>query len=210
MDSPTIGTIGPWHAKGYRVGLYGGSFNPIHVGHVALAKALLHEAQLDEVWFMVSPQNPLKVQQQLLDDQSRLHMVELALANEPRLRPCDYEFRLPRPSYTLHTLRALHAQWPEIDFTLIIGADNWAVFDHWRGYKEILRDYAVCIYPRRGYPITLSALPKNVQLANTPMFDVCSTDIRRRVRESKSIEGLVPDSIISMVQQYYSHLSVNE
>ena len=131
------------------IGLFGGSFNPIHNGHVWLAKALLRETGLDEVWFMVSPKNPLKQNRQLLDDNQRFRLVQLALKDEPRLRPCDYEFHLPKPSYTWNTLQALKKDFPMHRFTLLIGGDNWQLFDQWYRYEDLLKEYPIVVYPRQ-------------------------------------------------------------
>ena len=132
-----------------KTGIYGGSFNPVHHGHLQLARTLLREAGLDEVWFMVSPQNPLKQQSELLDDDKRLELVRLALQGEPGLVACDYEFHLPRPSYTYDTLSAMRRDFPDCSFTLLIGADNWADFQHWYKHDAILAEYPIMVYPHR-------------------------------------------------------------
>ena len=133
-----------------KVGIFGGSFNPIHTGHIALAKSLCEKACLDEVWFMVSPMNPFKkTATDLLDDHLRLEMVEKALEHEPQLKACDYEFRLPKPSYTWHTLQAISKDYPENEFTLLIGGDNWAAFDKWYHHDDILAHYPIVVYPRQ-------------------------------------------------------------
>lgn len=186
------------------IGLYGGSFNPIHCGHIALAKQLLRVAKLDEVWFVVSPLNPLKANAgDLLADDRRLQMARTALQDEPRLVASDYEFHLPKPSYTWQTLQQLRADCPDCDFILLIGADNWLAFDRWFRHEDILRHYRIIIYPRPGSPIDEGRLPSGVRLAKTPLYDVSSTEIRRRVRLGQSVEGLVPTSITRMVQQWY-------
>ena len=131
-------------------GIFGGSFNPIHNGHIALAKTLLNVTGLDEIWFMVSPQNPLKQQAGLLDDTTRLEMARTALTGEPQLAACDYEFYLTRPSYTWSTLQHLSHDYPDRRFTLIIGADNWKMFGRWYRHEDILRHHDVVIYPRHG------------------------------------------------------------
>ena len=132
------------------VGIFGGSFNPIHTGHIALAKSLCEKAGLDEVWFMVSPMNPFKkAATDLLDDQLRLEMVKKALEGEPQLQACDYEFHLPKPSYTWHTLQAISKDYPDIRFTLLIGGDNWAAFDKWYHHDDILAHYPIVVYPEK-------------------------------------------------------------
>lgn len=189
-------------------GLFGGSFNPIHNGHIGLAVELLRQAGLDEVWFMVSPQNPLKRYVDLLDDEKRLNLVKTALKDSPGLKACDYEFHLPRPSYTWDTLRQMVAEWPDRRFTLLIGADNWMLFDHWFRYEEILNSYRIVVYPRRGCDIDASALPQGVTLAETKMFDISSTDIREHVRRGEPIDGLVPDCIRQQVVRFYAKETV--
>ncbi|MDD5861193.1 MAG: nicotinate (nicotinamide) nucleotide adenylyltransferase [Prevotella sp.] len=190
-----------------RVGLFGGSFNPIHVGHIALAKALRKEGGLDEVWFLVTPQNPWKQQTDLLDDEERLTLVRDAVRGEDGLVASDYEFHLPKPSYTLHTLRALRKDYPDTEFVLLIGGDNWAAFDHWYGYEEILRDYKIIVYPREEHPVDPPlphGLPiRGVEIVHTPLLPVSSTLIRERVRAGAPIHGLVPEAIEKRVIKAY-------
>lgn len=189
-----------------KIGIFGGSFNPIHVGHIALAKSLREQAGLDEVWFLVSPQNPFKTQvTDLLADDLRLTLVREALKDEPFMTPCDYEFHLPKPSYTWHTLQAMSKDYPDMEFTLLIGGDNWAAFDKWYHYEDILKHYPIVVYPRQGSNINTQNLPPNVKIVNTPLFNVSSTEIRTRIAEGKSVHGLVPENIegIILQPQYY-------
>lgn len=186
-----------------RIGIFGGSFNPIHVGHIALARQLLAVGRLDEVWFVVSPQNPFKRNAFLLEDAKRLEMAKLALQDEPQLTVCDIEFHLPRPSYMLHTLQALTHAHPQHHFFLLIGADNWTAFDRWFGYQEILAHHSIIVYPRGDSPITTSELPPNVTLADTPLMDISSTLIRENIRKGLSIHGLVPANIEALVIKNY-------
>lgn len=187
-----------------KTGIYGGSFNPIHNGHIALARHLLQEAELDEIWFVVSPQNPFKVQQQLLDDDKRLLLVRKALAPYPQLVASDFEFSLPRPSYMWHTLQGMSAQWPDRELHLIIGADNWLCFDRWYHADDIRSTYPIIIYPRQGYDIEPSALPRGVRLVNTPLYNVSSTEIRADVAAGRDISGKVPSTILSEVEKEFS------
>ena len=187
-----------------KTGIYGGSFNPIHNGHIALARHLLQEAELDEIWFVVSPQNPFKVQQQLLADDKRLLLVRKALAPYPQLVASDFEFSLPRPSYTWHTLQGMSAQWPDRELHLIIGADNWLCFDRWYHADDIRSTYPIIIYPRQGYDIVPSALPQGVRLVNTPLYNVSSTEIRADVAAGRDISGKVPSTILSEVEKEFS------
>lgn len=186
-----------------KTGIYGGSFNPIHNGHIALARHLLQEAELDEIWFVVSPQNPFKVQQQLLDDDKRLLLVRKALAPYPQLVASDFEFSLPRPSYMWHTLQGMSAQWPDRELHLIIGADNWLCFDRWYHADDIRSTYPIIIYPRQGYDIVSSALPQGVRLVNTPLYNVSSTEIRADVAAGRDISSKVPSTILSEVEKEY-------
>jgi nicotinate-nucleotide adenylyltransferase len=131
-----------------RIGLFGGSFNPIHLGHTALAAYICEQGLVDEVWLLVSPQNPLKQDLTLLDENERLHMARLAVAPYPMLKACDFEFSLPRPSYTYHTLQALRKAYPDHEFSLIIGEDNWQCFGRWYRGEDIARETPIIVYPR--------------------------------------------------------------
>ena len=176
-----------------KTGIFGGSFNPIHNGHIALAKAALEQCGLDEVWLMVSPQNPLKQETDFLADNLRYEMVQQALQGVDGIVASDYEFHLPKPSYTWNTLQHLSKDYPNRQFTLIIGGDNWAHFERWRRWKDILRHYNVAVYPRDQYIGTFDA----------PLLDVSSTEIRQRIASGEGIQGMVPDSIISIANKYY-------
>lgn len=187
-----------------KVGIFGGSFNPIHTGHIALAKSLCQQAGLDEVWLMVSPMNPFKKEAtDLLTDKLRLEMAEQAIADEPKLKACDYEFHMPKPSYTWHTLQALSQDFPHVSFTLLIGGDNWASFDKWFHHEDILNHYPIVVYPRKGCDI--GKVPSGVNIVKTPLLNISSTEIRQRIKEGKSIHGMVPDCIEPLAMQYYSN-----
>ena len=187
-----------------KTGIFGGSFNPIHNGHLQLVRQLREAAGLDEVWLMVSPQNPLKQQDDLLDDNQRLQMARQAVGGEQGITVSDYEFHLPRPSYTWNTLQALQADFPDREFVLLIGGDNWKQFRNWYRADDIVRDYQLVVYPRRGSDIDRTTLPPTVQVIEAELLDISSTDIRRRVREGKTIAGLVPPCIIPAVTTYYA------
>lgn len=169
-----------------RTGIYGGSFNPIHLGHTRLGEWLCRKGWVDELWFLVSPQNPLKTSRELQPDDLRLHLARLAVAGKPQLQACDFEMSLPRPSYMVHTLAVLREAYPEREFILTIGADNWLCFDQWKEPEEILRHHEIIIYPREGYPIDPTTLPANVHLAaDAPLFNTSSTEIRKAIAEGK-------------------------
>lgn len=198
-----------------RIGLFGGSFNPIHNGHVTLGRAMLEKASLDEVWYMVSPENPLKHgNTELAPEQLRLHLVNIALKDESRLHASDYEFHLPRPSYTWNTLQHLKEDYPEHTFVLIIGGDNWAYFHRWANYADILRDYEVAIYPRhdechKEVPIIPieeeirngSVTVKKVTHVSVPLLDVSSTMVRQLIRSGKDVTSLVPKAVACEVEK---------
>ncbi len=162
-------------------GIYGGTFNPIHLGHLSLGRELVREHLVDELWFMVSPQNPFKADLELLPDEERLRLAQLAVGAKPHLRVSDFEFHMPRPSYMVHTLEALRRSYPEREFVLVIGADNWPRFPEWYESAEILRRHRIIIMPRPGY--ALEGLPQGVTVARTPLLDISSTEIRRRIAE---------------------------
>jgi len=184
-----------------RTGIFGGSFNPVHNGHIALASELLHAYELDEVWFVVSPENPLKRHSSLVDDMTRLEMVRLALRDEPQMQASDFEFHLPRPSYMWNTLRQMSLRWRERDFHLIIGADNWLCFGSWFAHEKILARYPIIIYPRPGSPVDAIRLPSNVTLASMPMNSISSTIIRQRISRGEPIDGLLPPQVETFIRK---------
>lgn len=190
--------------------IYGGSFNPVHTGHIALARQLLRLGGLDEIWLMVSPQNPLKRSSDLLGDTKRLEMTRMALSAEAGMVASDYEFHLPRPSYMWNTLCALSHDYPDREFVLVIGADNWTVFSRWYHAADIIRHYRILIYPRTGYDIDKTTLPQGVTLVETGRFDVSSTMVRERLKEGLPIDGLVPEIIVPLVERYYKPVSETE
>lgn len=185
-----------------QTGIFGGTFNPVHNGHVELARRLLRIARLDEVWFVVSPQNPFKRAMHLLDDNIRLEMVRLALLDEPRMTACDYEFSLPRPSYMWHTLQAMSRDYPDRRFTLLIGADNWARFDEWYAARDILAHYPIVVYPRKGTPLDGTALPPGVTIADTGLVPGSSTEVRRLIAEGSPADGLVPPRVMEFIRAH--------
>lgn len=177
-----------------RIGLFGGSFNPIHTGHIRLGEWLCKKGLVDELWFLVSPLNPFKQKDDdLLSDEARLQLTRLAIEGRPQLKVSDMEMRLPRPSYMVRTLAELRRKYPKEEFILIIGADNWLRFPQWKQSDEILRLHRILVYPRPGYDIDASTLPLNVQLVSTPLFDISSTQIRQAIRNGNYHgRGLTP------------------
>lgn len=178
--------------------IFGGSFDPIHVGHTALAAEALRQNLADEVWFMVSPLNPHKQGQQLTPEEKRLAMVQLAIEDEPRFKASDFEFTLPRPSYTLHTLQALEAAYPERTFLLLIGADNWEKFDRWYRGDLILERYPIIVYPRGNEQQPL--LPQGVEWLSSRLYDISSTQIREMVLSDVDIRGVVSQKVAEYIK----------
>ena len=167
-----------------KIGIYGGSFNPVHFGHIGLAKWVIENTDLDELWLLVSPNNPLKPAGMLAPEEERLAAVRDAVKNIPHVVASDFEFSLPRPSYTANTLRALQETYPEYEFTLVIGEDNIAIFDQWREYEYIAKHFRIFVYPRKGsasisnFKFQISNF-KNIKfLEGAPLFDISSTAIR--------------------------------
>ena len=167
-----------------KIGIYGGSFNPIHFGHIGLAKWVLENTDLDELWLMVSPNNPLKDKNILADEHERLVAAKEAIKDIPGLVASDFEFALPRPNYTANTLRALAQACPEHEFTLIIGEDNLSIFDKWREYQYILDNYRIFVYPRHGNSTYTLPHAKDLRvLTGAPYFDISSTELRVRQQD---------------------------
>ena len=180
-----------------QIALYFGSFNPIHFGHIALAQYVLRKGGFDEVWLMLSPNNPLKEKNCLWDENLRLSLAQQALKDEPHIRVSNFEFSLPRPSYTIDTLTALSRTYPPHRFSLIIGSDNMALFNRWKNYRQILDNYPVIVYPRKGDDLNAlqQQYPQMQILKEAPLLDISSTEIRQRIKENKDISHLTPIQI---------------
>ncbi len=176
------------------VGIFGGSFNPVHRGHIMLAQYLSQHSQLDEVWLTLSPQNPLKVSSDLLDDNHRLAMLQLATKGVDGVEVCDIELTMPRPSYTINTLERLSQQYRDCEFRLVIGGDNWNLFDRWKDYQRIIDEYGVVIYPRPRYELK-PINDKNVVVVEAPLADVSSTEIRGAIAQGENIADKLPTGV---------------
>lgn len=186
---------------GLNTGLLFGSFNPIHIGHLALANYIVEYSYLDEIWFMVSPHNPFKESNGLADESKRFKMVELAIEAEPRFRACDLEFQLPRPSYTINTLKKLDELYPAHRFTIIMGSDNLLSLNRWKDASAILTGYPILVYPRPGYDAGRLFAHSNIQIIKAPLLDISSTLIREGVAQGKALRFLLPAGIFNYIKQ---------
>lgn len=182
------------------IGLLGGSFNPVHNGHVMLADYLSRQSMLDGVWLVLSPQNPLR-QDVLLADEHRLAMLRLALANNRHVEVCDIELNMPRPSYSIATLDYLQELHPDKQFRWIIGSDNWLIFHKWRDYQRILNDYGVIVYPRPGYPIDHINQPGAI-LVDAPIMDLSSTFIRQSIAEGCDVSNVLHPDVLDYITKH--------
>lgn len=187
--------------KKLKTGIFSGSFNPIHIGHLALANYLCEFGEVDEVWFVVSPHNPLKKPADLWPDELRLRLVQLAIGDYPHFHASDFEFHLPRPSYTIHTLDCLKEAYPDREFHLIIGSDNWQRFGCWRESERIIAENQLLVYPRPGYPVNKDLLPANVRIVNSPTFEISSTFIRNVLAEGKDVRYFLHPAVYEELHQ---------
>jgi len=185
------------------IGLFSGSFNPIHVGHLMLASYICEFTRLDEVWFVVTPHNPLKKSGELLDDELRLQMVRLALEDYERIHVSDVEFHLPRPSYTIDTLSRLSQEHPGKNFTLIIGGDNWTYFNRWKAYQLLIDTVPILIYPRMGETVIIPEQYRDtIQLVDAPIVEVSSTFIRNSIRQRRNMRAFLPAKVYDFIEQH--------
>ena len=188
-----------------KVALYFGSFNPIHIGHLALANYVCEYGGMDELWFVVSPRNPFKSGQQLLDDDLRLELVQLAVKDYPRFKASDVEFTLPRPSYTIHTLDRLHDLHPDVEFTLLMGGDNWEGFSGWYQAERILQENRILIYPRPDCPVCAADLPDGVTLLQAPLMEISSTFIRQAMSEGRDVRYFMHPAVAERLKNYHTN-----
>jgi nicotinate-nucleotide adenylyltransferase len=178
-----------------KIGLFFGSFNPIHVGHLIIANTLACNSDLDQVWFILSPQNPFKKNKSLLHEFDRYTLVEKAIADNFRLKVSDIEFNLPRPSYTVDTLAVISEKHPDHQFVLIMGEDNLVQFENWKNYEKILEYYQLYVYPRPETPEHNFKTHPKVKFIDAPLLDISATFIRNSIKEGKSIKYMVPEPV---------------
>jgi nicotinate-nucleotide adenylyltransferase len=183
--------------KTKKTGLFFGSFNPIHNGHLIIGEYMVEFTDLDEVWFVISPHNPLKEKKNLLPDYHRLAMVNIAIEDDPRLKSCNIEFKMPQPSYTIDTLTYLHEKYPDHQFVLIGGTDILHTFHKWKNYKEILKQYEVYIYNRPGSDAGDYASHPAIRFFNAPLMEISASFIRQAIKEGKDVSYMLPFSLQS-------------
>ena len=176
------------------IGLYFGSFNPIHIGHLIIANHVLNETPINKIWFIVSPQNPFKESKTLLNEFDRLHLVRLATQDDNRIKCSDIEFNLPKPSYTSNTLTFLAEKYPEHQFSIIMGSDSYQNLDKWKNYETIINNYPVYVYNREGHEIK-KTFDKEAVILNAPIIQISASQIRENIRSAKSIRYLVPEIV---------------
>jgi nicotinate-nucleotide adenylyltransferase len=186
-----------------KVGLFFGSFNPIHVGHTVLANYMLEFTDLEQIWFVVSPHNPLKQKSSLLDQNHRLQLVNIAIENQTKFKTSNIEFNLPQPSYTINTLTYLTEKYPNTKFALIMGSDNLENFHKWKNYEEILKRFELYVYPRPENDGGALKNHANVKLINAPLMEISSTLIRQAIREKKDVQFFVPEKVWEYIQEMH-------
>ena len=186
-----------------KIGLYFGTFNPIHVGHLIIANHLVENSDLDEIWMVVTPHNPFKKKSSLLDNHHRLEMVYLATKNFDKIHPSDIEFKLPQPNYTINTLTHISEKYPDYNFSIIMGEDNLKSLHKWKNYEAILEDYQVYVYPRISEGIVETQFENNAKITrvNAPIVEISSTMIRDGVKESKNIQPLVNTEVWKYIDE---------
>lgn len=180
--------------------LYFGSFNPIHIGHLAIANYLAEYTDVNELWFVVTPHNPLKKSSTLIDDRVRQHLVQLAIGNYPKFRVSDVEFYLPKPNYTINTLTYLSEKYPDYNFSILIGGDNLETFHKWKNYDVILRDYKVYVYRRPGCEV-VEYENSNIEIVDAPLIEISSSFIRESIQQGNDVRFFMPEKVFEYVDK---------
>ncbi len=187
-----------------KIGLYFGSFNPVHIGHLIIANHVLNNSDLKQVWMVVSPQNPFKQSSSLLNEYSRLHLIQTAIEGEYHIKASKVEFKLPKPSYTVDTLTYLAEKYPQNEFSIIMGSDSFCNLPKWKNYKIIIKNHPLYIYKRLGFPVE-NIIDATIKVLDAPLLEISSTKIRNLIKEGKSIRYLLPDSVKEEIEKnnYY-------
>ena len=184
-----------------KIGLYFGSFNPIHIGHLIIASHIANNTLLEQVWFVISPQNPLKKEASLLNEYHRKHLIDLSIECEKKLKTSAVEFKLPRPSFTIDTLTYLAEKYPQHQFSIIMGSDSFSNIKRWKNYEILLKNYSIYIYERPGFPVPKNQ-DANITILQAPLLEISSTHIRELIHLKKSIRYLVPDIVREEIEQH--------
>ncbi|MBL0068268.1 MAG: nicotinate-nucleotide adenylyltransferase [Chitinophagaceae bacterium] len=187
-----------------KIGLYFGSFNPVHTAHLIIASHLLNETDLQKVWFVVSPQNPFKTESALLSEYHRLHLVRVATEDDQRIKASEIEFGLPKPSYTSSTLIYLSEKHPEHEFSIIMGSDSFQNLSKWKNAEFIIKNYSIYVYRRPGFEID-NSIGANIIVLDAPLLQLSATQIRNNIKEGKSVRYMVPDKVLEEIEKggYY-------
>ncbi len=181
------------------IGIFGGTFDPPHYGHIQLAQYLIKHSPLDEIWFMVSPENPLKKAQNMSAQEHRLTMVQLILKGQKHLHASDFEFSLPKPSFTLQTLNCLTTAFPQHQFALIIGADNMQIFHHWHKHQTLIEHFPIFVYPRNNIK-NITFQHRNIHWCNAPERDISSTEIRTSIKNNINCQQYTSEEVVSFIK----------
>lgn len=192
-----------------KIGLYFGSFNPIHIGHLIIANHILNETDLQKIWFVVSPQNPFKSSSTLLNEYHRLHLVQKAVEGDDRLRASEIEFTLPKPSYTAHTLAYLAEKYPTHQFTIIMGSDSFQNINKWKNAETIIEHYPILVYNRPGFAVE-NNFGANAELLAAPLLEISATYIRECIQKGKSIKYLVPTVVEEEIEKSSFYKTVHK
>ena len=182
------------------IGLFFGSFNPVHVGHLIIANHILNKEIIDRLWFVVSPQNPLKEKKTLLKDYDRLYLVKIATEDDQRIKVSDIEFHLPQPSYTIDTLTYLTEKYPNEKFSIIMGSDSFQNLDRWKNFQTLIKQYEIIVYRRTGFDVS-NDLNAKIRILDAPFLDISATEIRRLIIEGKSIRYMVPEKVREEIEK---------
>ncbi len=185
-----------------KIGLYFGSFNPVHIGHLAIANYMVEYSDMDKIWFVVSPQNPFKEKKTLLKEHHRLRLIEMAIEYDLRFKASNIEFNMPKPSYTTDTLAYLKEQYPEHDFSIIMGEDNLKTFHKWKNYEEILKNHRIYVYPR-DYQTIHKNLYDNVTTIDAPLIEISSSFIRKSIKAKKDVRYFMPQNVAEYIKDMH-------
>ncbi len=189
-----------------KIAIFSGSFNPIHNGHLAISREVLKQGAADELWFLVSPQNPLKKNAELFPEEARFEMVKLAIEDEIGMVASDFEFYLPRPSYTIRTLERLRITYPQHQFLLLIGGDNYAIIHKWVEYQRIIDEFGLIVYPRPGFQNKGGDQIPNTTFISAPLLDISATEIRKKLEKGESIADMVPEKVEEYLNKNFTPL----